>query len=148
MPNPAGARKRHGSGEPARFFYHRIGGADLAASFLGHSAHALGQALTCQLVRMVLTHQAAVSLFDLRSGRVFELSAGDEAATLGPPEYALQTLRNANGLSTMAAMLTAVLSGNPEITRRIREIHSANVDCLPSFGASRKREKMMVPNRH
>lgn len=52
-----------------------------------------------------------------------------------PPEYALQTLRNANGLSTMAAMLMAVLSGNLEITRRIREIQLANLDCLPPLTA-------------
>jgi hypothetical protein len=48
-----------------------------------------------------------------------------------PPEYALQTLRNANGLSTMAAMLMAVLSGDRNITRQVREIQLAHLQCLP-----------------
>ena len=52
-----------------------------------------------------------------------------------PPEYALQILRNANGLSTMAAMLMAVLSGDPEITRRIRRFRLTNLDCLPPLAA-------------
>jgi hypothetical protein len=47
------------------------------------------------------------------------------------PEYALQSLRNANGLSTMAAMLMAVLSGDADVTRRVREIQLAHLQCLP-----------------
>jgi hypothetical protein len=48
-----------------------------------------------------------------------------------PPEYAIQTLRNANGLSSMAAMLMAVLSGDGNITRQVREIQLAHLECLP-----------------
>lgn len=51
------------------------------------------------------------------------------------PEYAIQSLRNANGLSAMAAMLIAVLSGDPEKTRRVREIQLAHLDCLPPLTA-------------
>ncbi len=47
------------------------------------------------------------------------------------PAYAIQTLRNANGLSTMAATLMAVLSGDPSVTHRVREIQLAHLDCLP-----------------
>lgn len=47
------------------------------------------------------------------------------------PEYAIQTLRNANGLSMMAAMLMAVLSGDPSVTNRVRELQLAHLDCLP-----------------
>ena len=48
-----------------------------------------------------------------------------------PPEYAIQTLRNSNGLSTMAAMIIAMLSGNSQVARGIRDIQVAHLDCLP-----------------
>lgn len=54
-----------------------------------------------------------------------------------PPEYAIQTLRNANGLSTMAAMLMAVLSGDGRITRQVRDIQLAHLECLPPLAKSR-----------
>lgn len=46
-------------------------------------------------------------------------------------EYALQTLRNSNGLATMAAMLLAVMSGQPDITAAIRDTQLEHLDCLP-----------------
>ena len=46
-------------------------------------------------------------------------------------EYAHQTLQNANGLATMAAMLLAVMSGKPDITALIRETQLEHLDCLP-----------------
>jgi hypothetical protein len=59
-----------------------------------------------------------------------------------PPEYALQSLRNANGLSTMAAILMAVLSGDREITRHIREIQLAHLECLPPLRPSDEQQAM------
>lgn len=47
------------------------------------------------------------------------------------PEYAVQTLLNANGLTTMAAMLMAILSGDPKVTRGCRQIQLTHLDCLP-----------------
>jgi hypothetical protein len=48
-----------------------------------------------------------------------------------PPEYAVQTLLNANGLTTMAAMLTAMLSGDPKLTAEIKRVQLDHLDCLP-----------------
>lgn len=48
-----------------------------------------------------------------------------------PPEYAVQTLINANGLTTMAAMLMAILSGDSNLTREVRQIQFSYLDCLP-----------------
>lgn len=48
-----------------------------------------------------------------------------------PPEYALQSLRTSNGLSSMAVMLMADLSGDAEVTNRVLEIQYAHLDCLP-----------------
>lgn len=46
-------------------------------------------------------------------------------------DYAIQTLRNANGLAVMAAMLMAVMSGNSKITGAIRQVQIDHLDCLP-----------------
>lgn len=48
-----------------------------------------------------------------------------------PVEYAIQTLRNANGLATMAAMLIGVMSGNSTTTGAIRQAQLDHLDCLP-----------------
>jgi hypothetical protein len=52
-----------------------------------------------------------------------------------PPEYATQTVLNANGLSAMAAMVLAIMSGDEAITKGIREIQLAYLDCLPPLVA-------------
>jgi hypothetical protein len=52
------------------------------------------------------------------------------------PEYATQTVVNANGLSGMAAMVLAIMSGDEAITKGIREIQLAYLDCLPPLVAS------------
>lgn len=48
-----------------------------------------------------------------------------------PPEYAIQTIRNANGLSTMGAMIIAVLSGQSRLTKAIKEVQLSHLHCLP-----------------
>jgi len=45
--------------------------------------------------------------------------------------YAIQTLRNSCGLTGMAAMLIAVLSGDPEVTAEVKGIQLAHQRCLP-----------------
>jgi hypothetical protein len=51
------------------------------------------------------------------------------------PEYAIQTVRNANGLSVMAAMVIAMLTGNRDVTRIVRDIQLRHLDCLPPLAA-------------
>jgi len=51
--------------------------------------------------------------------------------TGGSVEFALATLRNANGLTGMAAMLVAELSGDPQQMVSILNAQYAHLDCLP-----------------
>jgi len=51
-------------------------------------------------------------------------------------EFALATLRNANGLTAMAAMLAAELSGDPQLMVSILDAQYTHPDCLPPFDAS------------
>lgn len=46
-------------------------------------------------------------------------------------DYALGTLRNANGLTTMAAMLIAMRSGDERTSKGMRQIQLDHLDCLP-----------------
>jgi hypothetical protein len=48
-----------------------------------------------------------------------------------PPMYREQTVLNANGLSTMAAMTIAVCAMDPDTARGIREIQLESLDVLP-----------------
>ena len=48
-----------------------------------------------------------------------------------PPEYAIQTVWNSNGLSGMAATLMAIVLGDPEIARQVRRVQLDHSDCLP-----------------
>jgi len=48
-----------------------------------------------------------------------------------PLEYAVQTLINANGLTTMAAMLMAISARDSNVTREVRQIQLNYLDCLP-----------------
>lgn len=50
--------------------------------------------------------------------------------------YLLQTLRNANGLATMAAMLLGVMSGDQKITGAIRRAQLDHLECLPPLAES------------
>ncbi len=51
---------------------------------------------------------------------------------LGPtPDFAVPTLLNSNGLTGMAAMLTAVMSGEPERVHAVASAQHAHLDCLP-----------------
>ena len=50
-------------------------------------------------------------------------------------EFALATLRNANGLTGMAAMLAAELSGNPQRVVSVLNAQHAHLDCLPPMTA-------------
>lgn len=50
-----------------------------------------------------------------------------------PVPMALQVLRNSNGLSTMACMTAAVLSGDEGITKPMSQIQPAFADCLPDL---------------
>jgi hypothetical protein len=52
-----------------------------------------------------------------------------------PPEFMVQTLRNSNGLSSMVAMVIAMMSGDPNMTRGVREIQLRHKDCLPPLTA-------------
>src|SRR5690606_16497663 len=54
------------SREAPSLLNHFIRRVDLARSLFGHLAHALGQALAGELVRMILTDQPTIRLFDLR----------------------------------------------------------------------------------
>ena len=46
-------------------------------------------------------------------------------------DYALDMLRNANGLTAMAAMLIALLSGDERISTGMLQIQKDHLDCLP-----------------
>ena len=46
-------------------------------------------------------------------------------------EYVSQTLRNANGLSMMAVMLLAMMSGDATSVEAIRQLQLDHLDCLP-----------------
>ena len=48
-----------------------------------------------------------------------------------PPEYAIQVLRNSNGLSGMAAMLMAMLTDDVDTVMAVRNAQLAHLDCLP-----------------
>jgi hypothetical protein len=48
-----------------------------------------------------------------------------------PPEYAIQVLRNSNGLSGMAATLMALQTGDADIAMAVRDAQLENLDCLP-----------------
>ena len=48
-----------------------------------------------------------------------------------PPEYAIQVLRNSNGLSGMAATLMAMMTDNVDIVMAVRNAQLAHLDCLP-----------------
>jgi len=48
-----------------------------------------------------------------------------------PSEYAVQVLRNSNGLAGMAATLTAIMIGDAGIATRVRDAQLAHIDCLP-----------------
>jgi hypothetical protein len=48
-----------------------------------------------------------------------------------PPEYAIQVLRNSNGLSGMAATLMALQTGDADIVMAVRNAQLAHLDCLP-----------------
>ncbi len=49
-----------------------------------------------------------------------------------PLPLVLQAIHNGNGLQVMAAMMLAVLTGNPVTTKRIGALQREFVDCLPS----------------
>lgn len=49
-----------------------------------------------------------------------------------PLPLVLQAIHNGNGLQLMAAMMLAVLTGNPFTTKRIGALQTEFVDCLPS----------------
>lgn len=51
--------------------------------------------------------------------------------------YAIQTLRNSCGLTGMAAMLRAELSGLPGATQGVKDIQLAHRDCLPPLVSQR-----------
>jgi hypothetical protein len=46
-------------------------------------------------------------------------------------DYVSQTLRNANGLSMMAVMLLAVMSGDAKSVAAIRQLQLDHLECLP-----------------
>jgi len=49
------------------------------------------------------------------------------------PDFAIPTLRNANGLTGMAATLAALISSSPETTMAVIGVQHAHPDCLPPF---------------
>lgn len=49
-----------------------------------------------------------------------------------PLPLVLQALHNGNGLQVMAAMMLALLTGNPVTTKRIGALQAEFADCLPS----------------
>jgi len=46
-------------------------------------------------------------------------------------DFLIQTLRNSNGLSGMAAMVFAMMSGDAGLARSVREVQEAHLDCFP-----------------
>lgn len=50
-----------------------------------------------------------------------------------PVDLALQVLRNSNGLTTMAGMTMAVLTGDEAVAKLISKIQPAFADCLPDL---------------
>ncbi len=48
-----------------------------------------------------------------------------------PPEYAIQVLRNSNGLAGMAATLMAIMTGDDDVAMAVRDTQLAHLDCLP-----------------
>ena len=48
-----------------------------------------------------------------------------------PPEYAIQTVRNSNGLAGMAATLMAIAAGNLAMATGVRRAQIDHLDCLP-----------------
>jgi len=52
-----------------------------------------------------------------------------------PPQLILDVLRNSNGLSTMAGMTLAILTGNENIARSMGRVQPAFEDCLPELQA-------------
>jgi len=52
-------------------------------------------------------------------------------------EFALATLRNSNGLTCMAATLTAILTGNRDQQRNVIAAQRAHADCLPPLDPDR-----------
>ena len=48
-----------------------------------------------------------------------------------PPEYAIQVLRNSNGLSGMAATLMAMMTNDGNVVTAVRNAQLAHLDCLP-----------------
>lgn len=48
-----------------------------------------------------------------------------------PPEKLVSLLRNANGMSFLAAQILVIASSDPSLTGRIRKIQMANPDALP-----------------
>jgi hypothetical protein len=51
------------------------------------------------------------------------------------PDHALDMLRNANGLTAMAAMLIALLSGDERISTGMLQIQKDHLDCLPPLAS-------------
>jgi hypothetical protein len=50
-------------------------------------------------------------------------------------DYVLGMLRNANGLTTMAAMLIAILSGDERVSKGMVQIQMDHLDCLPPLAS-------------
>ena len=50
-----------------------------------------------------------------------------------PEQPVEKIVRNANGLQTMAGMLLAMFSGNPEAGSKMSKIQPAFADCLPEL---------------
>lgn len=48
-----------------------------------------------------------------------------------PPEYAIQVLKNSNGLAGMAATLMAIMTDDVDIVMAVRNAQLAHLDCLP-----------------
>ena len=51
-------------------------------------------------------------------------------------DYAMQTLRNANGLATLAGTLLVVVSGNAEAMAAMKRAQLEHLDCLPPMASS------------
>jgi hypothetical protein len=53
--------------------------------------------------------------------------------TVDASERISAIIRSSNGLLTMTGMMLAILSGNPNLAKRMSGIQSAFIDCLPEL---------------
>jgi hypothetical protein len=81
----------------------------------------------------MLTHFRDVSAGALNSyvhGGIHPLMRQSEGYSA---PFMIQVIRSSNGLLTMNGMMLSILSGSPDLAKRMSGIQSAFIDCLPEL---------------